>query len=60
MRGARLLEGRVAGSFLGLFIILGQLFLGPGPIGAFGLERLARGTKPGSMVPTMTPCHKWL
>ena len=29
--------------------------LGPGPIGALGLGRLARGTEPGPMVPTMPP-----
>ena len=29
--------------------------LGPGPIGALGLGWLARGAKPGPMVPTMPP-----
>ena len=51
MRGARVLEGRVARMFLDLFIVLGWLSLGPGPIEAFGLGRLARGTESGPMVP---------
>ena len=55
MRGARVLGGRVAQVFLGLFTILGQRALGPGPIGALGLGRLARGTEPEPMVPTMPP-----
>ena len=33
----------------------GLLALGLGPIGALGLGRLARGTEPGPMVPTMPP-----
>ena len=45
---------RVAGAFLGLFTVLGRLALGPGPIGAFGLDQLARETEPGLMVPTQT------
>ena len=55
MRGARVPGGRVARTFLGLFTVLGRLSLGPGPIGAFELGRLARGTEPGPMVPTMPP-----
>ena len=34
---------------------LGQLTLGPDPVEAIGLGRLARGTEPGPMVPTMPP-----
>ena len=34
---------------------LGRLTLGPGPVEAIGLGRLARGTEPGPMVPTMPP-----
>ena len=34
---------------------LGRLTLGSGPFGAIGLGRLARGTKPGPMLPTMPP-----
>ena len=55
MRGARVLGGRVALGILGLFTVLGRLALGLGPIGAFGLGRLARGTELGPMVPTMPP-----
>ena len=55
MRGARVSERRVTRVFLGLFTILGRLALGPGPIGSLGLGRLARGTEPGPMVPTMPP-----
>ena len=55
MRGAWVPGGRVAWTFLGLFIILGRLSLRPGPIGAFELGRLARGTESGPMVPTMPP-----
>ena len=55
MRGARVPGRRVARAFLGLFTILGQLALGPGPIGALGLGRLARGTEPGPIVPIMPP-----
>ena len=51
MRGARAPGRRVARAFLGLFTILRWLALGPGPIGALGLGRLARGTDPGLMVP---------
>ena len=43
---------RVARAFLGLFIVLGRLALGPGPIEALGLGRLARRTKSRPMVPT--------
>ena len=46
IRGARAPGGRVPRAFLG------WLALGPGPIGALGLGRLARGTEPGPMVPT--------
>ena len=52
IRGAWAPGRRVARAFLGLLIVLGQLALGPGPIGALGLGRLARGTEPGPMVPT--------
>ena len=58
MRGARAPGWRVARAFLGLFtalalfIVLGRLALGPGPIGVVGLDRLARGTEPKPMVPT--------
>ena len=55
IRGARALERRVARAFLGLLTVLGRLALGPGPIEALGLGRLARGTEPGPMVPTMPP-----
>ena len=55
MRGARVPGRRVARAFLGLFTILGRLALGPGPIGALGLGRLARGTEPVPIVPTMPP-----
>ena len=55
MRGARVPGGRVARAFVGLFTILRWLALGPGPIEAFGLGRLARGTELGPMVPTMPP-----
>ena len=51
MRGARVPGGRVTRAFLGLFAVLGRLALGSGPIGAFGLGRLARGTEAGPMVP---------
>ena len=46
---------RGAWAFLGLLTILGRLALGPGPIRALGLGRLARGIEPGPMVPTMPP-----
>ena len=52
MRGAQALRQRVAQAFLGLFIVLGWLALGPGPIGALRLGWLARGTEPEPMVPT--------
>ena len=55
MRGAWVPGRRVARAFLGLFTILGRLALGPGPIRALGLGRLARGTEPGPIVPTMPP-----
>ena len=50
IRGSRAPEGRVARAFLILLIVLDRLALGPGPIEALGLGRLARGTEP--MVPT--------
>ena len=52
IKGARAPGRRVAREFLVLLIVLGWLALGPGPIGALGLSRLARGTEPGPMVPT--------
>ena len=52
MRGARALGRRVARAFLGPCTVLGRLALGPGPISALRLGRLARGTEPGPMVPT--------
>ena len=55
IRGTRAPERRVARAFLGLFTILGQLALGLGPIWALGLGRLARGTEPVPMVPTIPP-----
>ena len=55
IRGAWAPGRRVAWVFLGLLIVLSQLALGPGPIGALGLGRLARGTEPGPMVPRMPP-----
>ena len=55
MRGARAPKRRVARAFLGLFTVLGRLALGPGPIGALRLGRLARGTELEPMVPTMPP-----
>ena len=55
IRGVWAAGRRVARAFLGLLIVLGRLALGPGPIGALGLGRLARGTKPGPMVPKMPP-----
>ena len=48
IRGARVLGRKVARAFLG------RLTLGPGLVRAIGLGRLARGTKPGPMVPTDT------
>ena len=44
---------RGAQAFLGLFTVLGRLALRPGPIGTLGLGRLARGTEPEPMVPTV-------
>ena len=55
MRGTRAPGRRVVRAFLGLFTVLGWLALGHGPIGALGLGRLAGGTEPGPMVPTMPP-----
>ena len=52
IRGAQAPGWRVARAFLGLSIVLGQLALGPSPIGTLGLGRLARGTEPRLMVPT--------
>ena len=52
VRGSQAPGRRVARAFLGLFTVLGPLDLGPCPIGALGLGRLARGTEPGPMVPT--------
>ena len=46
VRGTRVLGRRFSRAFLG------QLSFGPGPVGAIGLGRLARGTEPGPMVPT--------
>ena len=53
IKGARAPGRRVTRAFLRLFTILGQLALGCGPIGTLGLGRLARGTEPGPMVPTV-------
>ena len=53
IRGARVPGRRIARVFLGLFIVLGRLALGPGPIRALGLGWLARGTEPGPMVRTL-------
>ena len=44
IRGARALGLRVVRVFLGLLNVLGRPALGPGPIGALGMGRLARGT----------------
>ena len=55
MRGAQAPRRRVARAFLGLFTVLGRLALGPDPIRALGLGRLARGIEPGPMVLTMPP-----
>ena len=52
VRGAQAPGRRVSWAFLSLFTVLGQLALGPGPIGALGLGPLARGTEPGPMVRT--------
>ena len=38
---------------------LSRLAFGSCPIGALGLGRLARGTEPGPMVPTMPPFSCW-
>ena len=48
--------------FMNLFTILGRLALGPGPIGALGLVRLARGTELEPMVPRgmIFFFHSWL
>ena len=53
-RGSRAPIRRAAREFLGLLTILGRLALGPGPVWALGLGRLARGTEPESMVPTVS------
>ena len=55
IKSARAPERRVARAFLVLVIVLGRLPLGPGPIGALRLGRLAKETEPGPMVPTMPP-----
>ena len=55
IRGPRAPGRRVTWAFLSLFIVLGCLALGLGPIGALELGRLARGIEPGPMVPTMPP-----
>ena len=49
VRGARVLERRLSRAFLG------RLSFGPNPVGTIGLGRLARGTEPGPMVPTIPP-----
>ena len=49
VRGARVLGRRFSLAFLG------RLSITPSPFGAIGLGRLARGTEPGPMVPTMPP-----
>ena len=54
IRGAQAPGRRVAQAYLGLLTILGQLALGHGPIRALGLGRLARGTEPRPIVPTIT------
>ena len=69
IRGARAPGWRIDWAFLGRLAFgpsplgapgwricrafLGRLAFGPGPIGALGLGRLARGTEPGLMVPTV-------
>ena len=55
IRGDRAPGQKVARAFLGLFTVLGRLALGHSPIEALRLGRLARGTEPGPMVPTMPP-----
>ena len=47
VRGARVLGRKFSRAFLG------RLTLGPFPVGAIGLGRLARGTEPEPMVPTV-------
>ena len=54
-RGAWAPGRRVARAFLGLLTVLGRLALGLGPIRALGPGRLAGGSEPGPMVPTMPP-----
>ena len=49
VRGARVLGKKFSRAFLG------RLTLRPGPVGAIGLGRLARGIEPGPMVPKMPP-----
>ena len=48
VRGARVLGRKFSRAFLG------RLTLGLGPVWAIGLGRLARGTEPGPMVPTLS------
>ena len=50
IRGAQAPGWRVARAFLWLLTVLGWLALGPSPIGALGLGRLAMGTEPGRPV----------
>ena len=47
--------GKEESRIRGARALLGRLALGPGPIGALGLGRLAKRTEPGPMVPTMPP-----
>ena len=58
IRGARAPRWRVVRAFLGLFTVLGRLALGPGPIGALGLSRLARGTELRPMIPTKSTSYR--
>ena len=71
IRGARAPGQRIVRAFLGRLAFgpsplgvpgrridrafLGRPAFGPSPIGALVLGGLARGTRPGSMVPTMPP-----
>ena len=48
-------SGKEVSEIRGAQAFLGWLTLGLGPVGAIGLGRLARGTEPRSMVPTMPP-----
>ena len=52
-RSARAPGRRVARAFLGLLTVLSRQALGPSPIGALGPVRLAGGSEPGPMVPTI-------